>query len=62
MKRFLYTIVLMAGLLGGVSRAYALSGSGTSANPYLIDSKEDWQYFVEHDYSKCYKLWKSYEL
>ena len=56
MKRFLYTIVLMAGLFGGVSRAYALSGSGTSANPYLIDSKEDWHYFVEHDYSKCYKL------
>ena len=56
MKRFLYTIVLMAGLFGGVSRAFALSGSGTPANPYLIDSKEDWQYFVEHDYSKCYKL------
>jgi methionine-rich copper-binding protein CopC len=53
----LFTVILMtAGLFGGVSRAYALSGSGTSANPYLIDSKEDWQYFVEHDYSKCYKL------
>ncbi len=43
MKRFLYTIVLMAGLFGGVSRAYALSGSGTSANPYTISSEADWK-------------------
>ena len=46
MKRFLYTIVLMAGLFGGVSRAYAWSGSGTSSDPYLIGSKADWTYFV----------------
>ncbi len=45
MKRVLYTIVLMAGLFGGVSRAFALSGSGTQADPYNITSEDDWKQF-----------------
>ena len=36
---------MMAGLFGDVSRAFALSGSGTQANPYKITSGDDWKQF-----------------
>ena len=36
---------MMAGLFGGVSRAFALEGSGTQASPYKITSEDDWKQF-----------------
>ena len=44
-RRLLTVILMMAGLFGGVSRAFALSGSGTQANPYKITSEDDWKQF-----------------
>lgn len=41
--RILAVILLLSGLSGRGSVAYALSGSGTSSSPYLISSKSDWE-------------------
>lgn len=43
--RLLIVILMTAGLFGGISRAFALSGSGTQSNPYKITSDEDWRNF-----------------
>ena len=40
--RLLAVILMTAGLFGGVTRAYALSGSGTQGDPYRIGSEDDW--------------------
>ena len=44
--RILTVILLLTGLSGGGNLAYALSGSGTSSDPYLIGSKADWNEFI----------------
>lgn len=43
--RLLTVILIMAGLFGGISRAFALSGSGTQEDPYKITSEDDWKSF-----------------
>ena len=43
--RLLAVILMTAGLFGGVSRAFALSGSGTQEDPYKITSEDDWKQF-----------------
>lgn len=45
--RLLAVILMTAGLFGGISPAYALSGSGTIDNPYKIGSTEDWNAFAD---------------
>ena len=37
---------MTAGLFGGISRAFAWSGSGTSSDPYLINDRTDWDSFA----------------
>ena len=41
--RILLVVLLLTALSGGGNMAYALSGSGTSSNPYTISSEEDWK-------------------
>ena len=41
--RILTVILLLTGLSGGGNQAYALSGSGTSADPFKISSEADWK-------------------
>ena len=44
--RILTVILLLTNVSGGGNLVYALSGSGTSSDPYLIGSKADWNSFV----------------
>lgn len=44
--RLLTVILMTAWLFGGISRAFAFSGSGTSGDPYLINDRTDWDSFV----------------
>lgn len=44
--RLLTVILITAGLFGGISRAFAWSGSGTESNPYIISNRADWDSFV----------------
>lgn len=44
-QRLVAVILMTAGFFGGVSRAFALSGSGTQADPYNITSEDDWKQF-----------------
>lgn len=44
--RILTVILLLTNVSGGGNQVYALSGSGTSSDPYLIGSKADWDSFV----------------
>ena len=57
--RILLVILLLDGLSGGGNMAYALSGSGTSSDPYRISSVEDWnscQAFTNDNYDKYFIL------
>lgn len=57
--RILLVILLLDGLSGGGNMAYALSGSGTSSDPYRISSVEDWnscQAFTNVNYDRCFIL------
>ncbi len=57
--RILLVILLLDGLSGGGNMAYALSGSGTSSDPYRISSVEDWnscQAFTDDNYDKYFIL------
>lgn len=57
--RILLVILLLDGLSGGGNIAYALSGSGTSSDPYRISSVEDWnscQAFTNVNYDRCFIL------
>ena len=44
--RILAVILLLSGLSGRGSVAYALSGSGSSADPYTISSEAEWKEFA----------------
>lgn len=57
--RILLVILLLDGLSGGGNMAYALSGSGTSSDPYRISSVEDWnscQAFTNDNYDNHFIL------
>ena len=63
--RILTVILLLTNVSGGGNLAYALSGSGTSADPYTISSEAEWKEFAgmintENSayLSSCFKLEK----
>lgn len=63
--RILTVILLLTNVSGGGNLAYALSGSGTSADPYTISSEAEWKEFAgmintanSAYLSSCFKLEK----
>ena len=45
--RLLAVILMTAGFFGGVSRAFAISGSGTQGDPYKISEEADWKFLCQ---------------
>lgn len=46
--RLLAVILMTAGLFGGVSPAYAITGNGQPDNPYVITNLDDWEFFCHN--------------